>query len=55
MYKNLISIEKYLNLPSLINLQNLSFTASNDKFEKFNSGRQMIISNAIKLLACDKH
>ena len=38
-----------------MNFQNLSFAASNDKFEKFNSARQMMMSNAIKLLACEKH
>lgn len=37
MYKSLISIEKYLNLPYLMNLKNLSFAASNDRFENTNS------------------
>lgn len=56
MYKILISIEKYLNLPSLMNFQNLSFAARNDKLKKkINSMRQIIMTNAIKLVTCYRH
>lgn len=52
MYKNLFSIEKYLNLTSLLESELCSYY---DKFEKLRSPRQITIKNAIKLLACDKH